>query len=87
MIKCTDGRNFSVFRVTYIEFSGCKGLKKFKLKAMKLTMFAFNLLVASVVSGGPAWKETQRGSGLRIGEKSGILIVLACVKIFSTFLY
>ncbi|XP_050299775.1 glutamate receptor ionotropic, NMDA 2B isoform X2 [Anthonomus grandis grandis] len=37
---------------------------------MKLMMFAFNLLVASVVSGGPAWKEVQRGGGLKIGEKS-----------------
>ncbi|XP_060534874.1 glutamate receptor ionotropic, NMDA 2B [Cylas formicarius] len=38
---------------------------------MKLTMFAFNLLVASVVSGGPAWKEVQRGGGLKIGAEKG----------------
>ncbi|ENN73176.1 hypothetical protein YQE_10230, partial [Dendroctonus ponderosae] len=34
-------------------------------------MFALNLLVVSVVSGGPAWKEVQRGGGLKIGEKGG----------------
>ncbi|XP_076271906.1 glutamate ionotropic receptor NMDA type subunit 2 [Rhynchophorus ferrugineus] len=38
---------------------------------MKLTIFALNLLVVSVVSGGPAWKEVQRGSGLKVGEKGG----------------
>ncbi|XP_066141506.1 glutamate receptor ionotropic, NMDA 2B isoform X2 [Euwallacea fornicatus] len=39
---------------------------------MKLTtVFALNLLIVSVVSGGPAWKEPQRGSGIKIGEKGG----------------
>lgn len=38
---------------------------------MKSVVFFLTILIAVVVSGGPAWKEIQRGSGLKIGQSSG----------------
>uniref|UniRef100_A0A6P7FS29 Uncharacterized protein LOC114332086 n=1 Tax=Diabrotica virgifera virgifera TaxID=50390 RepID=A0A6P7FS29_DIAVI len=38
---------------------------------MRKVAFLLNILIVSVVSGGPAWKEVQRGGGLKIGSGAG----------------
>lgn len=38
---------------------------------MNVLVFLLNVLVVVVVSGGPAWKEVQRGGGLKIGSGGG----------------
>lgn len=38
---------------------------------MNVVVFILNILIVVVVSGGPAWKEVQRGGGLKIGSGSG----------------
>lgn len=35
---------------------------------MNVLVIILNILIVVVVSGGPAWKEVQRGSGLKIGQ-------------------
>lgn len=37
---------------------------------MNKVVFILNILIVVVVSGGPAWKEVQRGSGIKIGTGS-----------------
>lgn len=38
---------------------------------MNRVVFLLNILIVVVVSAGPAWKEVQRGSGLKIGMGGG----------------
>lgn len=35
---------------------------------MNIVVFLLNVLVVLVVSGGPAWKDVQRGGGLKVDE-------------------
>lgn len=39
-----------------------------KVFNMNVVVFLLNVLIVVVVSGGPAWKEVQRGGGLKIGS-------------------
>lgn len=34
---------------------------------MNIVVFLLNILIVAVVSGGPAWKDVQRGAGLKVG--------------------
>lgn len=38
---------------------------------MNVVVFLLTVLIVVVVSGGPAWKDVQRGSGLKIGQGGG----------------
>ncbi|CAH0546708.1 unnamed protein product [Brassicogethes aeneus] len=45
-------------------------LKTINFSIMNTLVILLNILIVVVVSGGPAWKEVQRGSGLKIGQGS-----------------
>lgn len=38
---------------------------------MNVVIFLMNVLIVVVVSGGPAWKDIQRGGGLKVGQGGG----------------
>lgn len=38
---------------------------------MNIVVFLLNVLIVVVVSGGPAWKEIQRGGGIKVGQGGG----------------
>lgn len=38
---------------------------------MNVVIFLLNVLIVVVVSGGPAWKDNQRGGGLKVGQGGG----------------
>ncbi|XP_044261867.1 glutamate receptor ionotropic, NMDA 2B isoform X2 [Tribolium madens] len=42
-----------------------------KILNMNVVVFLLNVLIVVVVSGGPAWREVQRGGGLRVGSGAG----------------